>query len=86
MTKVKINSLLVSLVFIPIAAVGQYLGFLIGDLYVYFNLYYGTFAFMHFRQKALLYITLSRLSHIYSLRLCNTRTIALSTLLFTAGC
>ena len=35
MTKEKIYSLLISLVFIPVAVIGQNLGFLIGDLYTY---------------------------------------------------
>ena len=49
MTKEKIYNLLISLVFIPIAAIGQYLGFLIGDLYVYFQQYivwFGNFQFV----------------------------------------
>jgi hypothetical protein len=35
MTKEKIYSLLISLVFIPVAAIGQYIGSLIADLYSY---------------------------------------------------
>jgi|688.fasta_scaffold733246_2 hypothetical protein len=49
MTKEKIYNLLISLVFIPVAAIGQYLGFLIGDLYVYFQQYivwFGNFQFV----------------------------------------
>jgi hypothetical protein len=49
MTKEKIYSLLISLVFIPIAAIGQYLGFFFGDLYVYFQQYivwFGNFQFI----------------------------------------
>ena len=49
MSKEKSYNLLISLVFIPIAAIGQYLGFLIGDLYVYFQQYivwFGNFQFV----------------------------------------
>jgi hypothetical protein len=49
MTKEKIYSLLISLVFIPVAAIGQYIGFLIGDLYTYaynFLFWLSNFAFV----------------------------------------
>jgi len=39
MTKEKIHSLLISLVFIPIAAIGQIIGSLIGDIYIYLQKY-----------------------------------------------